>query len=59
MDLSNQDVPEDDSTTTYRRLADGGRYPALPAQGSGGRTVDLPPLYNDIPREEDGQERRQ
>jgi hypothetical protein len=49
MDLSSPDVPEDDSTTTYRRLTDGGRFVSSP-EGLG-RTVDLPPLYNDIPRD--------
>lgn len=58
MDLSSPDVPTDDATTTYRRLTDGGRYPTLPGTGEGGRMVDLPPLYNDIPRDEQGEERR-
>jgi hypothetical protein len=56
MDLSSQDIPEDDSTTHYRRLTDGGRFVGSPEEV--GRTVDLPPLYNDIPRDEDGVERR-
>lgn len=58
LDLSSHEVPEDDATTTYRRLTDGGRYPNHPVPGQGGRTVDLPPLYNDIPREEEAEQRR-
>jgi hypothetical protein len=50
MDLSSLDIPEDDSTTTYRRLTDGGRFVASPEDGPG-RTVDLPPLYNDVPQD--------
>jgi hypothetical protein len=56
MDLSSLDIPEDDSTTTYRRMTDGGRFVASPEEG--GRTVDLPPLYNDIPRDGPLGERR-
>jgi hypothetical protein len=56
MDLSSLDIPEDDSTTTYRRMTDGGRFVASPEEG--GRTVDLPPLYNDIPRDGPVGERR-
>jgi hypothetical protein len=57
MDLSSLDIPEDDSTTTYRRMTDGGRFVASPEEGPG-RTVDLPPLYNDIPRDGPADERR-
>ena len=56
MDLSSLDIPEDDSMTTYRRMTDGGRFVASPEEG--GRTVDLPPLYNDIPRDGPAGERR-
>jgi hypothetical protein len=55
MDLSSHDIPEDDATTRYRRLTDGGRFVGSPEDV--GRTVDLPPLYNDIPRDE-GVDRR-
>jgi len=58
MDLASLDIPEDDSTTTYRRMTDGGRFVASPEEGPG-RTVDLPPLYNDIPRDEPAGERRE
>jgi hypothetical protein len=57
MDLSSLDIPEDDSTTTYRRMTDGGRIMASPEEGPG-RTVDLPPLYNDIPQDGPVTERR-
>lgn len=58
MDLSSLDIPEDDSITTYRRMTDGGRFVASPEEGPG-RTVDLPPLYNDIPRDGPAGERRE
>lgn len=56
MDLSSHEIPEDDATTHYRRLTDGGRFVGSPEDV--GRTVDLPPLYNDIPRDDNEVERR-